>query len=405
MCYRFDTLRSATMSRLNTRSLLRTVNRAAVSLLRRLPHGPLAGVPPEGIVPWKRLLLVKLVGMGDATMIRTLAEHIARAQPDGEIGVLVGPATRDVMGVNSPFRVHAYDPAGADRGIGALLAKVREIRSGGYDLVLDFEQHILLVSLFLRLTGIPARVGLAESSNPRARFQTHTIPFTGSDSMWDAYVALARAAAPSLGEVSAIELARSAAVAQDVAKWWRERHLEESRVIAMHLGSGSRAAARRWPVERFARLAERMRREGMGDAVVLTGTPEETPLAEEFARCFSGHVADATALGSLERTAELLRRCSLMVSNDTGVMHLAAAMGTPTVGLFGPNTPQRYRPVGPRVATVYTTKVACSPCIQIHRGEVPECKHAQQGRCLLDIEVDTVLQTACRLLKSDPLAS
>jgi ADP-heptose:LPS heptosyltransferase len=387
------------MAQWNRRSFLRGVNAAAAALMRRLPAGARAGVPAGGLGSWRRLLLVKLVGMGDAVMIRSLAEHIARACPGREIGVLGGPATLDVLSVNSPFRAHTYDPAGADRGIGSLLAKAREIRTAGYDLVIDFEQHILLVSLFLRLTGIPWRIGLAEPSNPRARFQTHTISFTGDDSMYGAYVALARAAAPALDAAPpAVALPCSPRVVEDVARWWREHGLDQARVVAMHPGCGSRAAARRWPVERFARLADRLHREGMADVVVLTGTPPESPLAAEFTGLFAGRALDATDFGSIERTAELLRRCTLVVSNDTGVMHLAAAMGTPTLGLFGPNTPRRYRPVGPQAAGVYTTRVACSPCIQIHLGVVPECRHAQPGRCLLDIEVEDACREAGRLL-------
>jgi lipopolysaccharide heptosyltransferase II len=103
-------------------------------------------------------------------------------------------------------------------------------------------------------------------------------------------------------------------------------------------------------------------------------------------------------VGSVERTAEILRRCQLVVSNDTGVMHLAAAMGTPTVGLFGPNTPQRYAPVGPRALAVYTTRVPCSPCIHVHHGIIPDCTHPETGRCMLDVDVDAVVAAAAHLL-------
>jgi len=381
------------------------VNAAAASVLRLLPVPRRPSVPTEGVGPWRRILLVKLVGMGDGVMIRSLAEHIRRLRPDAEIGVLVGPATRDVMGLNAPFTTHLYDPAGGDRGISRFLAQVRAIRSARYDLVLDFEQHIVLVSLFLWLARIPRRVGLSAPGNPRARFQTHTIPFTGDDAMWEAYVALARAAVPGLAEPAAVPLPRAPQAIEVVARWWDDNKLGDGAAIAMHLGSGSRAAARRWPVERFAELAGRLGRQGLGGPVVLTGTPEERPLVEEFRRLHPGPVADATGLGSIERTAEVLRRCRLVVSNDTGVMHLAAAMGTATIGLFGPNTPQRYRPIGPRAAAVYTTRVPCSPCIQIHLGQVPDCTHVEKGRCLLDITVDDALAAAARILAQDAARS
>ena len=142
---------------------------------------------------------------------------------------------------------------------------------------------------------------------------------------------------------------------------------------------------------RFVSLAERLASGGGAVAFLLTGSPSEQPLVAQFLQLFAGRAVDATGLGSVAHTAEAIRRCRLAVSNDTGVMHLAAAMGTPTVGLFGPNHPSRYAPVGPHVASVYTTDIECSPCIQIHEGVVPECFAQELGRCLLDIDVDSVM--------------
>ncbi len=380
---------------MRSRDLLRRLNRIAGLVLQRLPAGRDAG---RALAPWRRILLAKLVGMGDAVLIRSLAEHLRGLRPDADIGVLAGPATREILGVNSSFRVHHYDPAGADRGLLRTWAKVREIREQSYEVVIDFEQHIVLVSLFLRLARIPHRIGLAAAGHPRARFQTRTVQLSGEESMWEAYRALVRVAAPAMPEVSTLPLPRSSEATAAVEQWWNDRRLDHGHAVALHLGSGSRAAARRWPVQRFVDLAERLRACGQADAVVLTGTREEAPLAQEFARAYTGRAVDATGLGSLERAAELLRRCRLVVSNDTGVMHLAAAMGAPTVGLFGPNSPRRYAPVGPRTASVYTTDVPCSPCINVHQGIVPECFHPEKGRCLLDIDVETVVRTAMDLL-------
>lgn len=386
------------------RTLLRGVNRAAGALLSKFPGSARRARYEAGPPPWRRILLVKLVGMGDAILIRSLAEYLLRVRPDAEIGVLGGPSTAEVLGVNSGFTVHRYDPEGADQGPLRTWAKAREIRSRGYDAVIDFEQHFVLVALFLRMCGIPHRIGLSSAGHARARFQTHTVPLTGEESMWAAYEALMRVAAPTIDrEATTRPLPCSKETASWVDAWWKECGLDPDDAVAMHLGSGSRAAvkrasARRWPVPRFVDLAERLRAEGIAGTIVLTGTRDEAELVEEFTSAYTGRAVDATGLGSIERAAEVLRRCRLVVSNDTGVMHLAAAMGAPTVGLFGPNTPRRYGPIGPRAASVYTTKVPCSPCINVHLGVVPECFHPEKGRCLLDLDVETALSTAKRLL-------
>jgi heptosyltransferase-2 len=385
-----------------TRTFLRRINdalHAVLTAFSRSHTNGLAAVPLPR--PVRRVLLVKLVGMGDAVLVRSLAEHLRRARPDLEIGVLAGPLTHEVLGPNSNFVVHLYDPDGADQGIWAALRKIREIRGRSYDVVVDFEQHILLVAFFLWLTGVRYRIGLAAEDNPRSIFQSHTIRLSGEESMWKAYTALARIVEPSLDGITTLPLARSESVVSDIDRWWERNGLNgDGRIVAFHLGCGSRAVARRWPVIRFVQLAERLAEAGQADAIVLTGTRDEQPLVGEFAASFRGHAVDATGLDSVQHTAEVVRRCHLVVSNDTGLMHLAAAMGTPTVGLFGPNSPVRYAPVGSRTVSVYTTHVACSPCIHIHRGIVPECFADEKGRCLLDIDVGTVFAAAQRSLFS-----
>ncbi|MGH7931553.1 MAG: glycosyltransferase family 9 protein, partial [Candidatus Binataceae bacterium] len=91
--------------------------------------------------------------------------------------------------------------------------------------------------------------------------------------------------------------------------------------------------------------------------------------------------------------------CSLLVSNDTGIMHLGAALGTPTVGLFGPNSPRYWAPLGPRATYVYDTRLPCSPCLNLYADRWPlNCTHPEKGRCMLDITVDSVMMAAKRVI-------
>jgi heptosyltransferase-2 len=386
-----DHPRDASLAPVARRRRLRTVNDAMTGLLRaaaaaqeRRDPAPIASAP-------RKVLFVKLVGLGDAVMVRSLAEHLQRVRPEVEIGMLGGPATADVLGALPRVTVHQYDPANLDRGLRAGLRVLRAIRFQAYDAVVDFEQHLAAIAMFLRATQIPIRIGLASGSHPRALFQTHTVELTGDGRMWDAYASLLRVLAPSVVPWGALPLRYSPATIASVDQWWTHNGLDRCRKIAaFHVGSGGRSAARRWPVDRFAGVAAALSGANAIDAVVLTGRPEERPLVEQFAGMFPGRTVDATGLGSVVMTAEVLRRCRVAISNDTGIMHLAAAMGTPTVGLFGPNTPARYAPVGPLTDSMYTTRVPCSPCINIHNGQVPECFARDTGRCMLDLDVSSV---------------
>lgn len=385
------------------RTLLRALNSAAAQALLAAGRSRTLSRPWRPVGPVRHVLVVKLVGMGDAVLVRSLVEHVQRAHPRIQIGALAGPSTREVFETLPRVRLHTYDPAAADFGVARGVAKLREIRAGAYDAVIDFEQHLVLVAAFLSLTGIRTRIGLSSSASPRGRFQTHTVPLSGEEPMWDAFRSLVETISGPLREPTPIPLPVSTAVAADIRQWWAARGIRDgTRPVALHLGSGSSAVARRWPVSRFVRLADELTAAGWSDTFVLTGRPGEAALARDFTRACSRRAVHAMDLPSLQHTAEVLRRCALVVSNDTGVMHLAAVMGTPTVGLFGPNSPARYAPVGPRAAAVYEANVPCSPCIQVHRGEVPECSHVVQGQCLLDIEVAHVMEAVWRLIDTRP---
>jgi ADP-heptose:LPS heptosyltransferase len=157
-------------------------------------------------------------------------------------------------------------------------------------------------------------------------------------------------------------------------------------VIAVHPGSGPRAPHRRWDKSKFAEITRRLGAE-LGAKVVLTGTAEERALVREV-RSLAGTpgVLDAAGEFSIGQVAALAGRCDLVLSNDTGTMHVAAAMGVPTVGLFGPESPTRYGPFGQRNRSVYK-HLPCSPCIEIHRGRHRRCGDAQ---CMGDIGVEEV---------------
>jgi len=136
--------------------------------------------------------------------------------------------------------------------------------------------------------------------------------------------------------------------------------------------------------------------------VLLTGNVAERDLVRTFICNYSGTAIDATEAKSVEQTAALLKRCDLLVSNDTGIMHVGAAIGTPTVGLFGPNSPKHWAPVGSRATYVYQTQLPCSPCLNLYANRWPlECANSDTARCMHDIEVDAVMRAARNVIRGN----
>lgn len=345
----------------------------------------------------RRILAVKVHGLGDAVMIRMLLERLRERHPGLEVGVLAGSATREAMTLGSPFFLHGYERK--RRGALSTAMLWAGIRRKRYDAVLNFEQVSLAGTMFLRTVGIPVLIGFVPLNHGGKRsLLTHAVKFVETESMWQAFIRLVQTLDKQFpSAVEPIALPVSDKAKSRAAGRIFDRCGPVDRVIALHLGPAG-GPYRRWPVKRFVELAERLGGDGSSFGVVLTGLPEERHLCLEFQQAYRGRVLDATDAGSVEMTAALLSHCRLLVSNDTGIMHLGAGIGVPTVGIFGPETPRRYAPIGRLTASVHAG-VKCSPCVDIYRGRSPlKCVNAVPSECLAEIGVEDVARAAERLM-------
>lgn len=390
------------MTRDDRPALTALCERALLRILRRdaLVN---AAVAPRAVPG--RILAVKVHGMGDAVMVRSILEHLRRRHPEVEIGVLAGRANSDVLTTGSNFQLHRYDPRSL--GLAAVMRTLTDIRKHGYEAAIDFEQGSLAGAAFIRATGIPIRAGfLPLNSAAKASLLTHPTRFREEDSMWASFIRLARVIDPEFPEaISTLPLPLDNETRCSVREWMRsESNGSIDHVAVFHLGAGQRLY-RRWPVERFVTLGERLRLRCPNLVIALTGQPFERGLIEEFTAGYSGPVMDATGLDSIAKTAALLAECELVVSNDTGIMHLGAAMGAPTVGIFGSASPRRWAPVGPRATAVSASGVECSPCAETYLLRDPaDCANLDRMRCLREVSVETVLK-GVRRVTSEKLAA
>ena len=365
---------------------------------RAVDARPLATVP-------RRILAVKVHGLGDSVMVRSILKHFHRRHGEVEIGVMAGAANRDVLTTGSEYQVHQYDQRMLSAG--TILRTLADIRKRRYEAAIDFEQGSLAGSAFIRATGIPVRAGFIPlSSSAKAALLTHPIRFREEDSMWMSFIRLMRIIDRDFPEESStIPLPLDDHTRRSTREWMRSKtcHLTDQ-AIAFHLGSGR--TYRRWPVEHFILLGERLRLQKPNLVIVLTGQPSERPLIEQFVSGYSGPVVDATGLDSIVKTAALLADCEVVVSNDTGIMHLGAAMGAPTVGIFGSASPRRWAPVGPHATSVCASGVTCSPCAETYLLRDPiDCANPDRMRCLREISVEMVVDAVRRVVSENPQQS
>ncbi|KKT19017.1 MAG: Glycosyl transferase family 9 [Candidatus Peregrinibacteria bacterium GW2011_GWA2_43_8] len=169
--------------------------------------------------------------------------------------------------------------------------------------------------------------------------------------------------------------------------------LHEVRIIGIHAGTAESAKYRAWPKENFAKLIQKLIIRDKTIRVVLTGSKGEHQTNEEIMNMVEDkkHVFNLAGVLSFEEFISLFSYIDRFVSNDTGPMHLAAAQGCKTIGLFGPNLPLRFGPYG-QTAIYHGDKLPCSPCINIHKGKFVKCKRIKNGcaECMRMIEVEEV---------------
>ncbi|MFI5266484.1 MAG: glycosyltransferase family 9 protein [Chloroflexota bacterium] len=170
--------------------------------------------------------------------------------------------------------------------------------------------------------------------------------------------------------------------------------MRETTWIALHAGGGTYSLARRWPAECFVDVGRRLV-DSTGSRLLLVGTDSDRAPHQLLARELDS--LDLSGLTTVKETAAILRRCSLLVSNDSGVVHLAAAAGTPVVAVFGPSNDRAWGPYPVVQHRVVRASLPCSPCFyQGKRLGTPQGCVTRD--CLQLVTPDMVVAAAQELL-------
>jgi lipopolysaccharide heptosyltransferase II len=344
------------------------LGRALAAVLGRLPRRG-RGVDETGPSP-ARVLVIRPGGIGDAVLFIPMLQALRRAWPGSEIHLLLERRNRGVLeGTALVDRIHVYDDLRPARF--GLLAALRQ----RFDVVIDTEQVHYMSAIVAWMTGAPRRIGFA--TNGRRRLLTEGVAY--DEVVYEVYSFLDLAARATGREAQWNPEEPFYAVPAGALTRAREwlAPLEDAPRVVIHPGAS--IPERRWPPERYAELALMLAREGAG--IVVLGGPGDGPAASVIAGVLSHHrhVNLATRC-RLAEAAAVVSLSDVYVSADSGVLHLACAVGTPTVHLFGPGVHSKWGPQGQKFLPV-RTDAPCSPCTRY--GYTPPCN---QGLiCMLRI--------------------
>lgn len=173
------------------------------------------------------------------------------------------------------------------------------------------------------------------------------------------------------------------------------RDLADTKIIGMHPSTAESATYRAWPKKSFAELIKLL--SDRGYHIVLTGTKGEHKFNEDIIKmCGNSTVFNLAGLLNFDEFIGLFDHLDLYISNDTGPMHLSAAQGCKTIGLFGPNLSERFGPYPldnkQNFALYHGDKLPCSPCISVYRGRFKKCRRLKDGtgECMTLIKPEEV---------------
>jgi heptosyltransferase-2 len=373
------------------RALVRTADAAlsvATTLVKPFTRRESAAEP-------QRILLLRLERIGDLVMALEAIRDVRSLAPGARIDLVVGSWNAELaQAVPSVDRVETLDAywlarEGEGVGMNALMRTAWGWRGRGYDLAINFEPDVRS-NLVAAAAGAAKTAGWASGGGAPVldvALDYDSSAHTTANARRLVQQVFGRTAPESTRPLLVVSGRASAAAAALL------RPAAGRALVGVHISGGR--AIKQWPPERFAQVAARLADE-RGAAIVATGGPGDRALVSGLQTALAPRlVIDASEAEGLLGSAALLARLDVLVTGDTGPMHLASAVGTPVVAVFGPSDPARYAPRG-RLDRVIRIDLPCSPCNRIRRPPARCVGHTPD--CLAGITSDAVFDAASSVL-------
>ncbi len=374
-----------------------------------------------------KIVLIRPDHLGDLLFTSPALRVLKERFPESEITMLVGPWSLEVAQhipgvdhvITCPFTWFDRRPKGSPfRPYRLAFEESRKLRGLELDLAINLRFDFWWGALLAYLAGIPVRLGYdVPECSP---FLTKAIPYESRRHEVLQNLSLTRALIHSSDEQAkslsppGVDVGTQAAMLDDTANnlrlevrttddeerfaaGWLAAIGPKGPLIAIHPGAG--APVKLWASDRYVEIINKIVKDH-GATVVLTGSDAERPLLEEISNR-SGHPIKTLIGASLGELAAALKRCSLVIGSDSGVLHLAVAVGTPTVHLYGPVSTESFGPWGESVQhRVIISPYPCVPCdvLDYSPGEL-----AAHG-CMAAVRTDVVLKEVTRMLMEAELA-
>lgn len=352
--------------------------------------------PKKQTRPPKKILIMKYFGIGSILLASPLLRAIKRAYPAARIGFLTFAANQDIVTrlslVDDIYPLRTGSPF---HFLADLVTAVRTIRRERYDVTIDMEFFAKFSTIMTYISGSPVRIGYFLRQLWRGNLLTHQIYYNHYKHITEVFGALASPLGIQISDYSLTRPFFSDTEHAAAGLILEKEGAQKSDVlIGFNVNVSDLSLERRWPGPQFQALANALLHE-LDAKLVFIGAPGDRPYVEEVLAELGAsprvvNLAGKTSLGEL---LGIFTRMTLFITNDSGPLHIAAALGVPTLSLFGPETPVLYGPRG-EDALVFYKGIYCSPCLSVFNAKTAPC--SGQNICMQSITAQEVLETMRR---------
>lgn len=349
----------------------------------------------------KNILLIRLTNLGDAVISIPTIKALRQNFPSAKLSILASERTSSIYKtcpyIDEVIEIALGDPGKPIRfllfGFFKFIKLIKKLRKFNFDTIIDLEPYYRITSIISYATGATRRIGFDTDGEGRGALYTDKVPYERRKHEVECLLDLIR----PLGiksERNDLEVFVSEDDGKKANGIFEHSKIKESDIIVVvHPGSGKGWKVKRWPKERYALIIQKLA-DNYRAKVIVIGNSSEFKLAKEIEDLSGKSIINLAGQLSMGILAAVIKKSSLFIGCDSAPMHIAAAVGTPVVALFGPVDPKKWGPYG-KGHTVIWKNLSCSPCFDINK--MPDCRTLE---CINSISPDEVLAAVKDKLKS-----
>jgi len=347
---------------------------------------------PKKNIETKSILLIQLWGLGESILTLPAIKTLREKYPKSKIDILVTDRNKDAYFNNrnlDNIRVISLNPF----AIKWFMSK--NFRT--YDLVIDMEEYLNISSIIAFSLG-KNRIGYAHGV--RSLLYTKTVPYNDKQHVVYTFLDLLKPLGIKKTVDKLPQLNYSRIDKKNVDRLLKKYNINKKNLlVGFGVGAAESAKSRMWPKERFAEVANKLIKK-YNAKIILIGNKGEKNYIDDLQDLIENRNNSFNTAGliNVREMFYLIGKCKLFIGNDSGPMHVAAAQGVKTIGLFGCNLPVRFAPFGKKNHSIYK-KNNQKACINVHKGQVGECRHGIENACVKKIQVDDVMNVVNKIIK------